>query len=89
MPSPDDPAIHSPLDTFDQLRHDLNTPLTAIQGRAQLLARSVRRSPSLSDAERARLLEGLVAIEAAVRVMVTVIDAMGAEGVGDAPDSAG
>jgi signal transduction histidine kinase len=89
MPSPDDPAIHSPLDPFDQLRHDLKTPLTAIHGRAQLLARSVRRSPSLSDAERARLLEGLVAIEAAVRVMVTVIDAMGAEGVGDAPDSAG
>ena len=89
MPSPDDPDVDPPLDPFDQLRHDLKTPLTTIHGRAQLLARSVRRSPSLSDAERARLLEGLVAIEAAVRVMVTVIDAMGAEGVGDAPDSAG
>ena len=89
MPSPDDPAIHPPLDPFNHLRHDLKTPLTAIHGRAQLLARSVRRSSSLSDAERARLLEGLVAIEAAVRVMVTVIDAMGAEREGDAPDSAG
>jgi hypothetical protein len=35
------------------------------------------------------MLEGLVTIEAAVRVMVTVIDAMGAEGVGGSPDSAG
>ena len=87
MPSPDDPAIHPPLDPFDQLRHDLKTPLTTIHGRAQLLARSVRRSPSLSDEERARMLEGLVTIEVAVRVMVTVIEAMGDEGVGGSPDA--
>ena len=46
-------------DALDQLRHDLKTPLTAIHGRAQLLARSIQRSSSLADDERMRLSAGL------------------------------
>ena len=69
-------------DPSDQLRHDLKTPLVAIHGRAQLLARAVRRSRSLSDAEREAFLDGLTAIEGAVREMVTLIDDIGREGRG-------
>ena len=71
---------------LDQLRHDLKTPLTTIHGRAQLLERAIRRSPALPDDERARMLAAVVAIEAAVRAMVPLIDSMGdasAEGRGD------
>jgi signal transduction histidine kinase len=77
MPDPDDPDVHSPLDPFDQLRHDLKTPLTTISGRAQLLGRAIRRSPSLTDEERARMLEGVATIGAAVRDLVPVIDGIG------------
>ena len=76
--SPDWPA-HDPS---DQLRHDLKTPLVAIHGRAQLLARAVRCSRSLSDTERETFLDGLTAIEGAVREMVTLIDDIGREGRG-------
>lgn len=67
-------CVHDPL---DHLRHDLKTPLTIIHGRVQLLARGVRRSPSLNEEERATMLAGLAAIEVAVREMVTLIDSMG------------
>jgi len=73
-------------DAVDQLRHDLKIPLTTIHGRAHLLARSVRRSPSLRDAERMTMLEGVAAIEAAVRQMVTIIDGLGTERVDAAAD---
>jgi signal transduction histidine kinase len=69
-------GVHDPL---DQLRHDLKTPLVTIHGRAQLLARSIQRSPSLANEERVRMLEGVAAIETAVRAMSAVIDAMGDE----------
>jgi signal transduction histidine kinase len=72
-------------DAVDQLRHDLKTPLTTISARAYLLARSVRRSPSLTAEERARLLAGVVAIEEAVRAMVITIDGLGDKGA-DAPE---
>jgi signal transduction histidine kinase len=65
---------------LDQLRHDLKTPLTTIHGRAQLLDRAIRRSHSLPEDERARMLAAIVAIEAAVRVMVSLIDSMGDAG---------
>ena len=77
MPDPDDPDVHSPLDPFDHLRHDLKTPLTTISGRAQLLSRAIHRSPSLADEERSRMLEGVATIEATVRAMVLVIDGIG------------
>jgi signal transduction histidine kinase len=85
----DDPAAKHPPDPLDQLRHDQKTPLTTISGHAQLVGRAIRRSPSLSDAERAAMMEGLATIEAAVRVMVRSIDAMGREGTDGAPDSGG
>jgi len=68
--------IHAerPLDPLDQLRHDLRSPLTTIRGRAYLLARAVRRAPSLTEDERARMLAGVAAIETAVAIMVTVIE---------------
>ena len=68
-----------PYGPGDQLRHDLKTPLTTISGHAQLLTRAIRRSPSLAENERARMLESLATIEAAVREMVPMIDAMGRE----------
>ena len=73
---------------LDQLRHDLKTPLTTIHGHAQLLGRAIRRSPSLTDDERARMLESLATIEAALKIMVPLIEAIGREGAETAPDSA-
>ena len=75
-----------PLDPLDQLRHDLRSPLTTIRGRAYLLARAVRRAPSLTEEERTRMLAGVAAIETAVATMVTVIE--GIDGDRPAPDSA-
>jgi signal transduction histidine kinase len=74
-----------PLDPLDQLRHDLRSPLTTIRGRAYLLARAVRRAPSLTDDERTRMLTGVAAIETAVVAMVAVIE--GIDGERPAPDS--
>ena len=65
-----------PLNALDQLRHDLKSPLTTIYGRAQLMARTVQRSPSLSEEERAKLLAALAAIESSVHRLVSVIDGM-------------
>jgi len=84
MPAADDAPggfVYTPL---DQLRHDLKTPLTTISGHAQLLGRAIRRSPSLTDDERARMLAKVAAIEAAVREMVTAVDDIDAAG-GDTP----
>jgi signal transduction histidine kinase len=66
-------------DAVEQLRHDLRTPLTTIYGRAYLVARAIRRAPSLADEERGTMLAGITAIETAVRTMSAVIDAMGDE----------
>jgi hypothetical protein len=79
MPAADDAPDEFAYGPHDQFRHDLKSSLTTIHGRAFLLARSVRRSPSLGDAERTQMLEGVAAIEAAVRQMVTVIDSLGHE----------
>ena len=71
----DTPPDGSP-DRLDLLRHDLKTPLVTIHGRAQLLARSIQRSPSLADEERVRMLAGLTSIAVAVGEMVRLIDGM-------------
>ena len=75
-----DAAAESPdgfvYDATDQLRNDLLTPVTTIAARTQLLARDIRRLPSLPEEERTRLLTGIVAIETAVQSMCAVIDAM-------------
>jgi signal transduction histidine kinase len=89
MPSPNEAdAPLLPYDPVDQLRHDLKSPLTAISGHAQLLGRAVRRSSSLTDAERGRMLAGLAEIEATVREMVVLIDAMSGEHNKHADDAA-
>ena len=75
VPSSDDAAARRP-DSLDQRRHALKSPLTALSGRAQLLARAIQRSPSLADGEREKLLGSLTEIEAAVRRLVSVIDGM-------------
>lgn len=81
--SPEDDASPDPSATaFDRLRHDLKTPLTTIHARAQLVARMVRRSPSLTETERGAMLDSLSAVEAAVRLMVPQIDGIGR----DSPD---
>ena len=74
MQAEDETHAGRPLDPLDRLRHDLRSPLTTIRGRAYLLARAVRRAPSLSDDERTRMLAGVAAIEAAVATMVVVIE---------------
>jgi hypothetical protein len=68
----------------DELQHDLISPPAMISGRAQLLARMLQRSSSLTEAERSTLLSGLSTIEAAVRSLVTRIDSYGHEDA-DAP----
>jgi signal transduction histidine kinase len=89
MPAADDSPHGVVYDPLDQVRHDLKTPLTTISGHAQLLGRAVRRSPSLSNEERAKMLEGLAMIEAAVGAMVTIIDAMSRNSADGSPDSTG
>jgi signal transduction histidine kinase len=72
----DDPPPDGSPDPLDLLQHDLKTPLVTIHARAQLLARSIQRSPSLANEERVRMLDGVAAIEEAVRAMVITIDGM-------------
>ena len=72
---------------LEQLRHDLKTPLTTIHGRAQLLDRAIRRSTSLPEDERARLLAAVMAIEDAVRAIVPLIDSMGDTGTDTTGDT--
>jgi signal transduction histidine kinase len=79
MPTADDAPDEFVYDAVDRLRHDLKSPLTTIHGRAYLLGRAIRRAPAVSDEERARMLEGVAAIEVAVRTMVAVVDSIGDE----------
>ena len=74
MHAEDETHAERPLDPLDRLRHDLRSPLTTIRGRAYLLARAVRRAPSLTEDERTGMLAGVAAIEVAVAAMVVVID---------------
>jgi signal transduction histidine kinase len=76
MHAEDETHAGRPLDPLDLLRHNLRTPLTTIRGRAYLLARAVRRAPSLTEEERTRMLDGVAAIETAVAAMVAVIDGL-------------
>ena len=80
MQAKDESHAERPLDPLDRLRHDLRSLLTTIRGRAYLLARAVRRAPSLTEEERARMLAGVAAIEAAVAAMVIVIEGIDGDG---------
>lgn len=59
---------------FDELCHDLKNPLMVIRGRAQLIERVIKRSADLPEAERARILRSLAAIDEAVVGIVEMID---------------
>lgn len=74
------------VESFQSFRHEVKTPLTTIYGRAQLLARAVSRSPSLTAEEQHTLLEGLATIQAAVQEAVLAID--GLQGRSSLPPSA-
>ncbi len=74
MPAADNAPDGFVYDAFDQLRHDLKTPLTTISARAQLLGRSIQHSPALAAEERAQMLAAIIAIERAVWEMVAVVD---------------
>jgi hypothetical protein len=76
MQAEDKTQAGHPLDPLDLLRHNLRSPLTTIRARAYLLARAVRRAPSLTEEERTRMLAGVAAIEAAVAAMVIVIEGL-------------
>lgn len=76
MPHADDPTIRDDLDPQTQLCHDLTGSLTTISGRAQLLTRVVRRSATLADGDRERLVNGLGAIEDEVVAMVARLGAL-------------
>ncbi len=76
MPAADDAPDGFVYDAADQLRHDLLSPLTTISARAYLLARDIRRSPSLHEEERTRMLMGVSVIETAVQTLCAVVDAM-------------
>ena len=79
MPTADDAPDGFVYDATDQLRHDLKTPLTTIYARAYLLGRAIRRASALSETEQAQMLEGVAAIEVAVRSMIAVVDGIGDE----------
>jgi signal transduction histidine kinase len=85
MRADDDIHAERPPAPLDRLRHDLRSPLTTIRGRAYLLARAVRRAPSLTEDERTRMLAGVAAIEVAVTAMAAVIDSID----GDRPTDSG
>jgi hypothetical protein len=76
----DEPTPDRSHDAVDQRCHDVISSLTAIQGRAQLLARMVRRASALTPGERDKMLDGLAAIEAAVSTGGTRIDAVDRDG---------
>lgn len=59
-----------------QLQHDLRTPLTAIWGHVQLLQRRMRRSTTLSPAEREDLLANLAMMTMAIEAQRRTIDAI-------------
>jgi nitrogen-specific signal transduction histidine kinase len=83
------PGAHDgyPLNAVDQLRHDLKSPLTTIYGRAQLMTRTVQRSTTVSEEERAKLLAGLTVIESSVQRLVSVIDGMNTAQPPDSEDA--
>jgi len=79
MTHADGPDPDPALTERNHTQHGLNTPLTVILGRAQLLTRAVQRSSALPELERVALLDGLAAIEAAARVLATQVAAFGYE----------
>jgi hypothetical protein len=88
MATADDAPDEPYTDTVRLSRHDLKNPLATISGRVQLMVRVVRRSPSIAEEERQRLLAGLDSIQHAVRCLVVLIDGRGAQGDGQSQTNA-
>jgi len=74
MPDSSSDSLNCRQAGFDQVCHELKNPLMVIRGRTQLVERAISRSTELPEAERARILHSLAAIEAAVVGMVEIID---------------
>jgi signal transduction histidine kinase len=74
MDATDDPRHNGRR--VEAVQHALSTPLTVILARTQLLARRVRRSPTLDADERDKLLAGLATIELAAQDLVRTIDGL-------------
>ena len=68
------PESDDALSEVDQLRLDLCSWLTHIQGQTQLLQRQVRRMDGFSDGDRQRLEAGLAMILASTRALGAKID---------------
>ena len=68
------PESDDTLSEAHQLRHDLCSSLTLIQGQTQLLQRQVRRMDGFSDGDRQRLEAGLAMILASTRALGAKID---------------
>lgn len=64
----------TPSQLQEQLRHDLGNGLTMIHGGAQLLARLIQRTPSLTETDRTRLQRHLAMIDDGVRATGAVLD---------------
>ena len=64
-------AVHVRDDFLSTAAHDLKTPLTAAQGRAQLLMRQIRRG---GEPNIERIKSNVMAIQAAITQMATQID---------------
>jgi hypothetical protein len=64
-------SLHDPDLACDQVRHDLNTKLTIIAVRTELLQRQLRRGNDFSAAQRRWLEDGLADILDATRVVIT------------------
>lgn len=76
MSAPDPPTADADATWRTSWQHDLKTPLTVISGRAHLLERAIRRSPTLSEAERQAMLLGLAALLEAVHRQAQVIETL-------------
>jgi signal transduction histidine kinase len=77
MSAADDSLDSVVYDAADQVRHDLLSPLTTISAHTQLLARDLRRSPSLAEEERVKMLASITTIENEIHTLCAVIDGIG------------
>jgi signal transduction histidine kinase len=67
------------------IQHELRTPLSVVQGHAQLLHRRLARIPGLPDGELTQLQHSATAIERACRDLAAIINRLEPLGPDDAP----
>lgn len=76
MPARHDTPLGGMDESHAQLRHDLLTPVTVISARVGMMERTVRRSDSMTDDERDRLLADARSIQAAILAVCAVVDGL-------------